>query len=47
MHRDKKKDIMKKLKSLTSVKLHCSVLGEKTLKDAIEKYENKKRKGGD
>ncbi len=36
----KKGDIMKKLKSLPSVKLHCSVLGERTLHDAIEKYEN-------
>jgi nitrogen fixation protein NifU and related proteins len=36
-------DIIKELKSLPSVKLHCSVLGEKTLKDAIEKYEKKKQ----
>jgi len=44
----KREDIMKKLKSLPSIKLHCSVLGEKTLKDAIEKYEKKqKTKGGD
>jgi nitrogen fixation protein NifU and related proteins len=35
-------DIIKELKSLPSVKLHCSLLGEKTLKDAIEKYEKKK-----
>ena len=35
----KRQDIMKKLKSLPSIKLHCSVLGEKTLHDAIEKYE--------
>ena len=40
----KKKDIMKKLKSMPSIKLHCSVLGEKTLRDAIEKYEKKKIK---
>ena len=37
----KKKDILKELKSLPSVKLHCSVLGEKTLRDAIERYEEK------
>ena len=37
----KRKDIMKKLKSLPSIKLHCSVLGEKTLRDAINKYEKK------
>jgi nitrogen fixation protein NifU and related proteins len=36
------KDIIKELKSLPSIKLHCSVLGEKTLKDAIDKYEKKK-----
>ena len=35
----KKKDIMGRLKSLPSIKLHCSVLGEKTLHDAIRKYE--------
>lgn len=35
----KREDIMKKLKSLPTIKLHCSVLGEKTLHDAIEKYE--------
>ena len=35
----KRKDIMKKLKSLPQIKLHCSVLGEKTLRDAINKYE--------
>ncbi len=40
----KKQDIMRKLKSLPSIKLHCSVLGEKTLKDAIEKYEEEKKK---
>lgn len=39
----KKGDIMKKLKSLPSVKLHCSVLGEKTLHEAIEKYEKNKK----
>ena len=35
----KRSDIMKKLRSLPTIKLHCSVLGEKTLHDAIEKYE--------
>lgn len=39
-----KKDIMKKLKSLPTIKLHCSVLGEKTLHDAIEKYERQNKK---
>ena len=34
-----KKDILKKLKSLPTLKVHCSVLGEKTLHKAIEKYE--------
>ena len=38
-----KKDIMKKLKSLPTVKVHCSVLGEKTLSDAIEKYEKEQK----
>lgn len=41
----KKQDIMKKLKSLPAVKLHCSVLGEKTLHEAIKEYEKKKKKG--
>ena len=36
-----KKQIIKKLKGLPSIKLHCSVLGEKTLHKAIEKYEQK------
>jgi NifU-like protein involved in Fe-S cluster formation len=35
----KKQDILKKLKSLPNLKVHCSVLGEKTLHKAIEKYE--------
>jgi len=33
------KDIIKELKGLPSIKLHCSVLGEKTLRKAIEEYE--------
>jgi nitrogen fixation NifU-like protein len=41
----KREIIMKKLKSLPNIKLHCSVLGEKTLHDAIDKYE-KRLKGG-
>jgi len=38
------KKIIKKLKGLPSIKLHCSVLGEKTLHKAIDEYEGKKRK---
>ena len=34
-------DIVKELGELPPVKLHCSVLGEKTLRDAIEKWEKK------
>ena len=34
-------DITKKLGSLPAIKLHCSVLGSKTLRDAIEKYKEK------
>ena len=40
----KRKDIIKKLKSLPAIKLHCSVLGERTLHDAIEKYERSIKK---
>ena len=36
-------DILKKLKGLPMVKLHCSVMGAKTLKKAIEDYKNKQR----
>lgn len=39
----KRSDIIKKLKSLPAIKLHCSVLGERTLHDAIEKYEKKQK----
>ncbi len=35
------KDILKKLKGLPSIKLHCSVLGSGALKKAIEDYEKK------
>ena len=34
---------MKNLKGLPKVKVHCSVLGEETLKKAIESYEEKKK----
>lgn len=34
-------DILKKLKGLPMVKLHCSVMGAKTLKKAIADYKNK------
>ena len=34
--------IVKKLHGLPSIKLHCSVLGEKTLHKAIDNYEEKK-----
>ena len=30
--------IIKKLKGLPSVKIHCSVLGERTLRKAIDDY---------
>lgn len=39
------KAIVKKLGGLPSIKLHCSVLGQKTLKDAIQKYKSKKPGG--
>jgi len=35
------KKIIKKLRGLPSIKLHCSVLGEKTLHKAIDEYEKK------
>lgn len=38
------KDILKKLKGLPMIKLHCSVLGQDALKAAIEDYEDKSRK---
>jgi len=40
----RQEDILKKLKNLPAIKLHCSVLGEKTLYDAIKKYEEKLKK---
>ena len=39
----KEKDITKKLGSLPMIKQHCSVLGAKTLRDAISKYKKKKK----
>ncbi len=36
-----KKQIIKKLQGLPSIKMHCSVLGEKTLHKAIDEYEQK------
>ncbi len=38
------KIITKKLGGLPAVKVHCSVLGAKTLKNAIEKYRKKTKK---
>jgi len=37
----KDKDITKKLGGLPMIKVHCSVLGSRTLKDAIQKYKRK------
>lgn len=39
-----RKKILKKLGNLPPIKLHCSVLGERTLHDAIKKYEKNVRK---
>jgi NifU-like protein involved in Fe-S cluster formation len=38
------KDIVKKLKALPMIKLHCSVLGAGALKKAIKNYETKNKK---
>ncbi len=40
------KEIVKKLGNLPAIKLHCSVLGEKTLKKAIENYKKNREKKG-
>ena len=37
-----KDDIIKKLKSMPAIKIHCSVLGIEALKKAIENYKEKK-----
>lgn len=37
-----KNDIIKKLKRMPPIKIHCSVLGIQALKKAIEDYEKKK-----
>ena len=34
-----KKEILKRLGGLPSIKVHCSVLGEEAIKDAIKNYE--------
>lgn len=39
----KKDDVIKKLKGMPPMKIHCSVLGIDALKLAIEDYEEKKR----
>ncbi|MBD3249841.1 iron-sulfur cluster assembly scaffold protein [Candidatus Woesearchaeota archaeon] len=38
------KDVVKKMGSVPAIKLHCSVLAQKALKEAIEEYKNKKEK---
>ncbi len=40
----KKDDIVKKLKGMPQIKVHCSVLGIEALKKAIEDYRNKNGK---
>ncbi len=37
------KDIIKRLKGLPNMKLHCSVLGSEALKKAIEGYESEEK----
>lgn len=39
-----KKDILKKIGSVPSIKKHCSVLGAEALQKAIKDYEKKKAK---
>ncbi len=38
----KNKDIIKKLKGMPSIKVHCSVLGIEALNKAIDDYKNKR-----
>ncbi|MBU0893935.1 MAG: iron-sulfur cluster assembly scaffold protein [Nanoarchaeota archaeon] len=40
-----KKDIIKKLKGMPPIKVHCSVLGIDALKKAIENFEEKNKNG--
>ena len=39
-----KKEILRKLGGLPMIKVHCSVLGENAIKDAIKNYNKKKGK---
>jgi nitrogen fixation NifU-like protein len=36
-----KQEILKKLGGLPGIKIHCSILGEEAIRDAIKNYENK------
>jgi nitrogen fixation NifU-like protein len=38
-----KDDVIKKLKSMPPIKIHCSILGIEALNKAIENYEEKKK----
>ncbi len=42
----KKEDIIKKLKAMPPIKIHCSVLGIEALKKAINDYKKKNKKQG-
>lgn len=42
-----KDDIIKKLKKMPKIKVHCSLLGIEALKRAIKDYESKSKKGGE
>ena len=41
----KRQDVIKKLKKMPKIKVHCSVLGIEALKKAIEDYEKKIKNG--